>query len=102
MVMIRLVFACLKYMVIELSAIINRLQRTFRHIFVSLRMKKKENCPNQKVVDSKCLKFYQPMSLLPVCTNILENLNFDKMFQFFIENKLIAAKRDFKPAGYCI
>ena len=65
-------------------------------------MEKKENCPNQKIVDSQCLKFYQPMLLLPVCTNILENLNFDKIFQFFIENKLIAAKRDFKPAGSCI
>ena len=60
---------------------------------------KKENIvPIHKKIDKQYLKKYQPVSLLPVCRKILEKLIYDKMFQFFIKNKLIATNQSgFKP-----
>ena len=43
------------------------------------------------------------MSLLPICRKILERLMFSKMFNFFIENKLISSNQSgFKPGDSCI
>ena len=37
----------------------------------------------------KTLENYLPVSLLPICGKILGRLTFNKMFKFFIVNKLI-------------
>ena len=47
-------------------------------------------------------KNYRPVSLPPVCGKILEKIIFDKMFQFFIKNKLIATNQSgFRPRDSC-
>ena len=43
--------------------------------------------------DKQTLENYLPISLLPICGKILERLMFDKMFNFFIENKLISSNQ---------
>ena len=53
--------------------------------------------------DKQCLRNYWPVSLVPVCGKILEKLISDKMFQFFINNKLIATNQSgFQPIDSCI
>ena len=53
---------------------------------------KKETNNKQK------LKNYRPVSLLPICGKILENLLFKEMFKFFIKHKLISSNQSgFKP-----
>lgn len=72
-------------------------------MLIRLKLRKKESLSRfLKKVKNSALGNCPPISLLPFCGKILKELIFDKMFQFFIENKLIAAKRDFKPAGYWI
>ena len=43
--------------------------------------------------DKQTLENYLPISLLPICGKILERLMFDKMFNFFVENKLISSNQ---------
>ena len=40
--------------------------------------------------DKQILKSYRPISLLPACDKIFEELIFKKMFKFFIENDVIS------------
>ena len=43
------------------------------------------------------------MSLLHVCGKVLERLLFNKLFKFFIENKLISSNQSgFKPDDSCV
>ena len=48
--------------------------------------------PFTKKETQKTLGKYLSVSLLPICKKILERLLFNKMFNFFIENKLILSK----------
>ena len=49
--------------------------------------------------DKQCLKNYRPVSVLPIRWKIMEKLIFEKISEFFVENKLIATKQSvFKPA----
>ena len=60
--------------------------------------KKGNAVPIHKKDDKQCLKNYCPISLLPICGKIFEKLSFNKMFKFFIENKLISHNQlGFKP-----
>ena len=53
--------------------------------------------------DKQILKSYRPISLLPACDKIFEELIFKKMFKFFIENDLISPSQSgFKPGNSCI
>ena len=53
--------------------------------------------------DKQHLNSYQPISLLAVCSKILELLIFDEMFGFFIENDLISQHQSgFKYGDSCI
>ena len=46
---------------------------------------------------------YPPVLLLPICGKILERLMFNKMFEIFIENKLISSSQSgFKPGDLCV
>ena len=55
-----------------------------------LECKKGSRVPVHKKGDKLCLKNYRSVSLLTVCGKILEKLIFDKMFKFFVTNKLIS------------
>ena len=65
--------------------------------------KKANIVPTHKKGDKQTLKNYCPVSLLPICGKILERLIFNKMFNFFIENKLISSNHSgFTPGNSCI
>ena len=67
-----------------------------------LKLKLGNIVPIHKKSDKQCQKNYLPVSLLPGCEKILERIIFDKMFQFFIKNKLMATNQSgFKPRGPC-
>ena len=60
-------------------------------MLIRLKLRKKESLSLfLKKVKNSALGNCPPISLLPFCGKILKELIFDKMFQFFIENKLIA------------
>ena len=49
------------------------------------------------------MKNYRPVSLLPICAKILEQLMLDDMFKLFTENKFILSNQSgFKPHDSCI
>ena len=53
--------------------------------------------------DKQTLKNYRLVSLLPICGKIFERLIFNKMFRFFLDNKLITMNQSgFKPGNSCI
>ena len=53
--------------------------------------------------DKQILKNYRPVPLLPICGKILERLMSNKIFEFFMENKLISSSQSgFKPGDSCI
>ena len=59
--------------------------------------------PIFKKGDKQVYKNYRPVLFLPIFGKILEKLNFEQMFPFFIENKLIAANQlDLNPEDSCI
>ena len=60
--------------------------------------------PIHKKGDKQTLKKnYRPISLLTICGKIFERLIFDKMFRFFLDNKLITMNQSgFKPGDSCI
>ena len=65
--------------------------------------KKGNIVPVHKKNDKQRLNNYRPISLLPICSKILERLIFNKMFGFFIENDLISQHQSgFKPGDSCI
>ena len=49
--------------------------------------------PIHKKVGKQKLKYCRPVSLLPICGKILENLLLKERFKFFIENKLISSNQ---------
>ena len=60
--------------------------------------KKGNVVPIYKKDDKQCLKNYCSISLLPICGKIFENLIFNEMFNFFLENELISPNQSgFKP-----
>ena len=66
-------------------------------------MEKGNIVPIYKRDDKQFLRNYRPVSLVPACGKILEKAIFDKMFQFFINNKPIAKNQSgFKPRDPCI
>ena len=50
--------------------------------------KKGNIVPILKKGDKQTLKIYRPVSLLPICGKILDQVMFNKIFKFFIENEL--------------
>ena len=49
--------------------------------------------PMHKKGDKQTVTQYRPVSLLPICGNILEKLLFNEIFIFFLENKLISSNQ---------
>ena len=65
--------------------------------------KKGNIVPVHKKNDKQPLNNYRPISLLPICSKILERLILNEMFGFFIENDLISQHQSgFKPGDSCI
>ena len=53
--------------------------------------------------DKLCIKNYLPVSLLPICSKILERLLFNKLYKFFNENDLLLSiQSGFRPGDSCI
>ena len=53
--------------------------------------------------DKQLLKNYRPISLLPICSKVLERLLYNSMFEFFIQNNLITPNQSgFKTGDSCI
>ena len=74
-----------------------------REWFFPLAWKKVNILSVHKKGDKQCLKKYRPVSLLPICGQILERLIFHEMFRFLIENNLISSSQPgFKPGDSCI
>ena len=57
---------------------------------------------NKKKNDKQGIKNYRPVSLLPLCSTVLEHIIY-KMFTYFIENNLVSENQTaFKPSDSCI
>ena len=53
---------------------------------------------NKQIVNN-----YRPVSLLPICSKIFEELVFDAIFEFMIENNLLSSTQSrFKPNDSCV
>ena len=53
--------------------------------------------------DKQCIKNYQPVSLLPICSKIFERLLFNELHKFFNENDLLSSNLSgFRPGDSCI
>ena len=51
----------------------------------------------------QCVKNYRPVSILPICSKVLECIIYNTMFTCFIENNLISENQSgFKPGDSCI
>ena len=51
------------------------------------------NCSHSQKGDKQTLENYRPVPLLRICGKMLERLMFNKMFNFFIEKKLISPNK---------
>ena len=69
-----------------------------------IRMEKSKFRTNShKKNDKQCVKNYRPVSLLPVCSKVLERIICNTMFKYFKENNLISEKQSgFKPGDFCV
>ena len=64
---------------------------------------KKLMLPRFKKSNKQLKENYRPISLLPICGKILEQLIYNKMFEFFTDNELISSNHSgFKPGDSCI
>ena len=53
--------------------------------------------------NKQSLKNYRPLSLLPICTKISEQLIYSKMYTIFTEKNLIYPNQSwFRPVDYCV
>ena len=54
-------------------------------------------------ITKQLIENYSPISLLPVCGKILEQIIYNKIFEFFSENELISHNQSgFRPGDSCI
>ena len=64
-------------------------------------LKKSNLVPVHKKGDKQILNNYRPVSLLPICSKILEKIIFDSIMKFLNENKLLSdAQSSFSPLTY--
>ena len=58
--------------------------------------------PIYKKEDKQLVKYYRPISLLPICGIIFEKLIFDSLFSYLVSNNLITKKQSgFVPSDSC-
>ena len=64
--------------------------------------KKSNIVPVHKKGDKQIVNNYRPVSLLPICSKILEKIIFDSIMRFLNENKLLSdAQSGFRPSDSC-
>ena len=52
--------------------------------------------------DKQIANNYRPVSLLPICSKVLEKIIFDSIMRYFNENKLLSdAQSGFRPSDSC-
>ena len=69
----------------------------------SIEWKKANIVPVHKKINKQLIENYRPILLQPVCGNILEQIIYNKMFEFFSENELISHNQSgFRPGDSCI
>ena len=74
-----------------------------RKYMVPHEWKKANVVPVHKKGNKQSLKNFRPISLLPICSKILERLIFNKMFTLFTENNLISQNQSgFRPGDSCL
>ena len=65
--------------------------------------KKASIVPIHKKSGKQCVKNYRPVSILPICSKVLERIIYNTMFTYFIENNLISESQSgFKPGDSCV
>ena len=53
--------------------------------------------------EKQCVTNYRPVSLLPICSKVLERIIYTTVFTYFIENNLISKSQSgFKPSDSCV
>ena len=102
MVTIWSVFACLNYVTNPfVNILLLSSNLVWRKAFSHLNGKKQmyQFIKN----DKQCVPNYRPVSLLPICSKVLERIIYNTMFTYFIENNLIPKNRSrFKPGDSCV
>ena len=69
----------------------------------SIEWKKANIVPVHKKINKQLIENYRPILLQPVCGKILEQIIYNKMFEFFSENELISHNQSgFRPGDPCI
>ena len=64
--------------------------------------KKSNIVPVHKKGDKQIVNNYRPVSLLPICSKILEKIIFDSIMKFLNESKLLSdAQSGFRPSDLC-
>ena len=64
--------------------------------------KKSNIVPVHKKGDKQIVNNYRPVSLLPICSKILEKIIFDSIMRFLNKNKLLSdAQSSFRPSDSC-
>ena len=65
-------------------------------------LKKSNLVPVHKKGDKQIVNNYRPVSLLPICSKILEKIIFDSIMKFLNESKLLSdAQSGFRPSDLC-
>ena len=66
-------------------------------------MEKSKSIAVHKKIDKQLRKNYQPISLLPICGQVLERIIYNSIFELFIKNNLISPNQSsFKTGDSCI
>ena len=66
-------------------------------------MEKSKCRTNSKKSDKQCVNNCGPVSLLPICSKVLERIIYNIMFTYFIENNLISENQSgCKPGDFCV
>ena len=85
------------------SAIVTYFQGLYWYWRLSRYLGKKSNIvPAHKKGEKQIVNNYRPVSILPICSKILEKIIFDSIMRFLNKNKLLSdAQSGFRPSDSC-
>ena len=70
---------------------------------ISFWLEKAHVVPVHKKGDKQYLKIYRPISLLPICSEIFEDLIYNELSSFLTDNNLISPNQSrFRPGDSCV
>ena len=65
--------------------------------------KKGNIVPVHKKHDKQLIKYYRPVSLLPICSKIFEKVIFNSLFKYLDDNSLLTSNQSgFRPDDSCV